>query len=109
MAAIEIPELSDVDLAFGTTKGLPEYATVPDQFRRHKGTPWNELVSNMFFSGVKGLKFVPQPGVDPNRAYRHVRALLGSWEPKHEHKEAGVAYLMSQYFKSATWDGGSTS
>ena len=107
MAKIEIPELSDVDLAYGTTKGLPSYAKLPDEFRRHDGTPWNKLVSAMFFSGVKGLQFSPQPGVDADKAFRHIRALLASWEPKHEHKEAGVAFLMSQYFKSATWKGGS--
>jgi hypothetical protein len=53
------------------------------------------------------LKFVVREGVDAKAAWRHCAALLRSFEPKHEHKEAGVAYLMSQYFESATWEGGS--
>ncbi|KAG1454112.1 hypothetical protein G6F57_015579 [Rhizopus arrhizus] len=108
MPDIHIPELSDVDMAFGTTQGLPAYDRIPVEFRDSR-TQWNNLVSKIFFTGVKGLQFTAHPGVDGNAAYKHVRALLASWEPKHEHKEAGVAYLMSQYFKSATWDGGSAS
>jgi hypothetical protein len=56
--------------------------------------------SRWFFSGLpKGTVFVPHEGIDPAKAMRHLRAILGSFEPKHEHKEAGVAYLMSQWFK----------
>lgn len=103
---MNIPEICDVSIVFGTTEGLPDYQSVPQEFKRHNGTPWNGLVSKIFFGGIKGLQFTPQEGIDASKAWRHIKALLVSFEPKHEHKEAGCAYLMSQYFKSAKWDGG---
>lgn len=109
MSTISVPEISDLDVAFGTVKGLPDYGEIPNQFKSHNGTPWNGLVSKLFFAGVSNLSLSPADGVDPGKAARHIKALLGSFEPKHEHKEAGVAYLMSRYFTAAKWDGGSIS
>lgn len=96
---ITIPTLSEPDLVFGTTEGLPAMATIPEEFKR-SATKWNDLFNLLFF-GSKQKKltgFIPKEGIDPEQAWRHVRALMTSWVPKHEHKEAGVAYLMSQYF-----------
>jgi hypothetical protein len=102
-----IPDVTGLDMAFGTVNGLPAYADVPDEFKRHNGTRWNEMFNRWFYSGLSGLSVIPRDGVDPDKALRHIKALMGSFEPKHEHKEAGCAYLMSRYFQSATWDGGS--
>jgi hypothetical protein len=101
---MKIPEISDLDVAFGTVKGLPAYASIPDEFTRRGGTKWNDLVSDWFFGGLKSLRLAPNEGVDKDKAMKHIRALLASFEPKHEHKEAGVAYLMSQYFADAVWE-----
>jgi hypothetical protein len=30
----------------------------------------------------------------------HLKAIMGSFQPKHEHKTAGVAYLMSLWFEA---------
>jgi len=100
---ITIPEISDIEIAFGTTTGLPKYAAIPAEFKRHNGTKWNELFSKWFYGGLKSLKVAPKEGIDKNAALRHVKACMASWEPKAEHKEAGVAYLMSQYFADAEW------
>jgi hypothetical protein len=106
VAEISIPEISGLDVAFGTTKGLPPYDSLPEEFRGGR-TPWNKMFGAMFFRGLPGLEVVPNEGVDKSAALAHIQALSNSWAPKHEHKEAGVAYLMSRYFKSAKWDGGS--
>jgi hypothetical protein len=101
---MNIPQISDVEVAFGSIKGLPDYAAIPAEFKRHGGTKWNKLMSDWFYSGLKSLRLAPNEGVDKDAALKHVRAIMASFEPKHEHKEAGVAYLMSQYFADAEWE-----
>jgi hypothetical protein len=98
--------VDDVTLAFPARLGdlLPPYAELPDEFRRHNGTTWNTLVSEMFFSGGKWPRV--KDGINPVAAKRHVGAVLRSFEPKHEHKEAGAAYLMSLWFELPVGDSG---
>jgi hypothetical protein len=45
----------------------------------------------------------PKEGVDVDKALRHIQAIMRSYQPKHEHKEAAVAYLLSQWFDDVTW------
>jgi hypothetical protein len=103
-AGVKIPEISDLDVAFGTVKGLPDMKRIPAEFQRFGGTKWNNLFSDWFFGGLKSLRLAPNDGVDKSAALKHIRALMASFEPAHEHKEAGVAYLMSQYFADAEWE-----
>ena len=104
MKAIEVPEISDAEMAFGTTKALPPYASIPEKFRDfHADTKWNKFVSDMFFLGGAHVNLKPKEGVDADKAWRAVVAHLKSWAPKHEHKEAGVAYLMSIWFEDVDW------
>ena len=56
------------------------------------------LAKDWFFRGAKLGKLTPKNGIDAQAAIRHVRYCMGSWEPKHEHKEAGCAYLLSLWF-----------
>ena len=81
-------------------KLLPKWDTIPDEFRRNRGTKWNEIQSRWFYRGLpKETQFIPKEGIDVNIAIRHLKAIQGSFEPKHEHKEAGVAWLMSLWFE----------
>jgi hypothetical protein len=66
----------------------------------------NRLVSDRFFLGLKDVKLIPKEGIDPDAAWRHVSTIIGSWEPKHEHKEAAAAWLLARWFESATWVNG---
>jgi hypothetical protein len=75
---------------------LPDMEDIPAEFK-HRSNPWSQLVSRWFFRGLTG-RFVPRDGIDGTAALRHVKTVLGSFEPKHEHKEAGVAYLLSLWF-----------
>lgn len=105
---IEIPEVDDIDIAFG---GYDQewfdkvLAEVPEEFKRHGGTEWNEIVSYWFFNGLNDrVQFKAKKGVDAQKAFRAVSAVLGSFRPKHEHKEAVCAYLLSQWFdKIKVW------
>lgn len=95
-----IQEVSELDIAFGGSieNLMPKYADVPEEFRRG-GTKWNKVVNKWFFGGLEGVTFVPKEGVDQSKALRHIAAIMRSFEPKHEHKEAGCAYLFDQWFE----------
>lgn len=95
-------DVDDVMLAFPAHvvgKYLPEYEDIPEEFKRGR-TKWNDVMSQWFFKGLPGeTEFIPKKDIDGSKALRHLKACLGSYEPSHEHKEAGVAYLMSLWFE----------
>lgn len=107
MSTFKPQEVSQAELAFGgdMAKLLPLYTQIPDEFKRGGGK-WNKLASTWFFRGIKNVVWTPKPGIDEGMALRHIKAILSSWEPKHEHKEAGVAYLLSLWFDDATYEVG---
>jgi len=86
---------------------MPPYEAIPIEFKRWPGnTKWSRLTSDLFYFGVSKLELLVREGVDEKAAMRTLRAILGSFEPKHEHKEAAVAYLMSLWFEDADWTKG---
>lgn len=46
-------------------------------------------------------RLTARPGVDRDKALVAIKAALGSFEPKHEHKEAGCAFLLHEWFELA--------
>lgn len=96
--------VTDVDIAFPTSARslLPKWDDIPDEFKR-SSNPWARAVSHWFFRGMKGAVFVTKEGVDKVKALRHLQTCMGSFEPKHEHKVAGCAYLLSQWFESVEY------
>jgi len=103
---LAIPVLTGADVAFGGIKHMPKYEDVPDNFKESYD-PFCKAVSSWFFSGAKGIpngleingqKFVAKDGVDSVMALRAIKAVLGSFEPKHEHKEAACAYMLAEWF-----------
>lgn len=104
---LAIPELDGPSVAFGDIRHMPKYGTIPEEFKRYDGTPYNKAVSSWFFSGARfannvltidGVDFHPKAGVDAGKALRAIKAVLGSFEPKHEEKEAACAYMLSEWF-----------
>ena len=60
----------------------------------HGHTPYNKLFSALFFQGGK-VEFKDNINkVFKEKAWPYCRALMGSFEPKHEHKEAVCAMLL---------------
>lgn len=77
---------------------IPSMQNIPAEFKNSRN-PWVKFQCDWFYNGLpKGTKFIMKEGVDEREALRHLSAIQGSWEPKHEHKEAAVAYLASQWF-----------
>lgn len=107
---LAVPEgLTRADLAFGNIKHMPKYEDVPDEFKR-TNNPFVRAVSSWFFSGAKGREggieiagkaYNAKPGVNAAQALAAIRSVLGSFEPKHEHKEAACAYMLSEWFDPA--------
>ena len=90
--------VDDVTLAFPANivaTLMPAMRDIPRDYPN--ADKWQTLTSHWFFQGLKGT-LVPKEGIDLTTAMRHIKAVLGSYEPKHEHKEAAVAYLMSRWF-----------
>lgn len=95
-------EINDAELVFPANvvgKLLPAYNLIPEEFRRNR-TRWNKLVDTWFACGLIGDD-VPKikEEFDQTTVWRHLRACMGSYQPRHEHKTAGVAYLMSLWME----------
>ena len=92
-------EVTGLDMAFGgkAMKILPAYKDIPDEFKRGKH-PARDFASNWFFKGLSE-KPKAKPGIDVNLALSNLKACLVDFEPKHEHKVDGVAYLASLWFE----------
>ena len=95
----------DVVFPVSVSGMMPPYESVPQEFKRGT-TKWNTLFSEWFYAGLKSLVLTPKPGIDRGEALGVIKAVMGSFEPKHEHKEAAVAYLLSLWFEDASWERG---
>lgn len=93
-------QVSGLDIAFGgnVRNLMPPMEEIPAEFTKFNGTKWNRVFGDFFYYGAKDIKWIAKEGIDSTAASRHVRAIIGSFEPKHENKEAACAYLMSLWF-----------
>lgn len=93
------------DLAFGgdIKKLLPSMEEIPKEFKNGRGK-WNDFFNRWNFTGLpKTTQVFPKDGIETSKALAHVRAVMASWEPKHEHKEAGCAFLLSEFFEDFSY------
>ena len=101
--------VNDLNMGFGPKnlkEYLPEMSEIPEDFKYNnvKGKKWTSIVDDWFFSGIQKLVLKPKAGIDEKKAFRHLKAIMSSWEPKHEHKTAGVGYLMSLWFDDIQYE-----
>ncbi|ANN80905.1 hypothetical protein BAU07_26345 (plasmid) [Bordetella flabilis] len=94
--------ISELEVVFGTTRFLPAAEEVPSAFHS-RGSVYSRLAEALFYGGElpKGeVLFRKDLAEDSLKTgalvVRFATAHLRSFEPKHEHKIAGVAYLLSQ-------------
>lgn len=102
-----IKEVTGLDVAFGGNIELlmPRYEDIPKEFKRCSGNVWVDLVNRWFFSGLKNTEFIPKNTVDKSKALAHIRAIMVSFAPAHEHKAAGCAFLLAEWFEDVKVDG----
>lgn len=92
------PVENDLPAVLGVWWLVPEWRSIPKRFRAGR-TCWSKLADIWFFHGLKGPRFYPRGGVEERHAHRHLAAVMHSYTISHEHKIAGVAYLMSRWFE----------
>jgi hypothetical protein len=93
--AVDGATLAFPALVIGTL--LPPRDAIPREFRESTRAS-RQLFDRWFFEGLRDATFTPRPGIDLNAALRHVSACMRSYQPSHEHKEEGVAFLLECFF-----------
>jgi hypothetical protein len=94
-------EVTDVLLAFPGSV-VKEFMIprdqIPDDYENKRF--FSGLQVQWFYDGLKKDEIPPpREGIDTTTALRHLQAIQGSFEPKHEHKQECVAYFMSLWFQ----------
>lgn len=100
------PELAasvtQVEQAFGTTRLLPSFDELPLVFQQGTGEAavYHQLVDALFYGRpLPDGDIEMHAGVTAEMLRNCTIAHLRSFEPKHEYKIAGVAYMVSQLAK----------
>lgn len=100
-------EISDVSLAFpaDALDYMPPHETCEGQ-----GERWAyDFIRQTMFGGLKDAQFAPSNPdwgqEDVDRAWRQIRAIMGSFAPRHEHKEDALAFLVTTWFDAVRWKG----
>lgn len=90
----QIGSITAPELAFSTERLLPPWEDVPEDFR--KGNIYTELASAIFYgTEMPNSTIALNEGFEAEKLNRCIRAHLQSWGPKHEHKIAGVGYMIA--------------
>lgn len=91
----DMSSITDVELAFSTDRLLPVWEDIPPEFRT--GNRYTKLAEAIFFGwDLPTCQIDMKAGFEPEALNRTVRAHLQSFGPKHEHKIAGVGYMIAQ-------------
>lgn len=102
---LAIPEVDGLDMVFGGQRALeimPKMKDIPENFPNRK--KWEKVMSDWFFKGMKNAKWLPKEGVQTNKALAAIVTVMRSFAPKHEHKEAAVAFMLSEWFDDVTYE-----
>lgn len=97
------PKVDGLSMAFPTFDTIPELleeATNRGFLNSHSS--YNDLFSKLFFSGGKVVFKKNISEEFKTQAWAYCRGLMGSFSPKHEHKEAVCAMLMSELLEPKT-------
>lgn len=97
----QVNEFTEAKKIFGSTKYLPANDDIPEAFKSFLGSgearPYVQMVNSMFFGDkMPEYEMSINDGFSKEQVIKCIRAHLTSWEPKHEHKIAGVAYMLSK-------------
>lgn len=93
----QFPTIKDVDLSFSTVKtsGLLLGMAKEGGFYNGK-TPANDLFNTIFYKGGRVAFKKDNDPAFQDKAWRYLQALMNSFEPKHEEKEAVAALILNE-------------
>lgn len=97
----DLDATTDLDVAFATTRCLPPEDIIPHDFWPDKvGYAHNgylRLVDALFVGNeVPNMEFTFNEGFTGNKLMEFTVAHLKSFDPSHEHKIAGIAFMLSK-------------
>ena len=99
IAGHEIPPMDGIRAAFGADESAyPALGIMPDDYRR-MSAPGCEIASNFFFNGgrLSDHGRALKPGVDGDAFTLTLRAMLCSFQARHEVKIAACGLLIDTY------------
>lgn len=102
---LAIPDVDKVDVVFSGQKALeimPKMKDIPKDFPNRR--KWGQVMNDWFFNGLKNAKWTPKAGVDQGKALAAIATVMRSFAPKHEHKQAAVAFMLSEWFEDVTYE-----
>ena len=95
LTAEQASSITDVELAFSTERYLPAMTDIPHEFI--SGNDYTRLVEALFFGHeLPNFEMEIVDGVTAEMLNRVIRSHLQSFSPKHEHKIAGVGFMLSK-------------
>lgn len=99
LGEFRVPVFDGLSAVFGARLAdYPPMGSIPDEFQRFSGK-FQSIVSALFYRGgtlaEHGVKL--RGGINHGAAMTAIRAWLSSFEPKHEHKTATVAWALSEW------------
>ena len=91
----EMESITAIEIAFGTDRLLPAFDDIPDDF--FQGNIYTRIADSIFYNNtLPACSIKLLHGVTAQNLNKVVRAHLISCRPKHEHKIAGVGFLISK-------------
>jgi hypothetical protein len=96
-----ITKVTDADVAFPARviHLMPPYEELVEKRTDREHRRLEGVVQRIFFEGGNTDRWVAKEGVDKRDAIRQIRCILASFEPSHEHKIAGIAFLLGEWFE----------
>jgi hypothetical protein len=99
-------EFSDAEQAFQVhvLELIPPWDKIPDDFKNYRHPAVKTFNTWMFGKFAGGVNFAAVKGIDPEAAFLHCLVVMKSYQLKHEHKKAAVAFLINRWF-TRIWAG----
>lgn len=94
--------VSRVQQAFPADLGdlLPPLDLIPEVFQKGRAGHVSTYARAMAIGRIdESLALIKRDDVDSEVAWKHLCTIAGSFEPRHEHKEAALAWLISLWFR----------
>jgi hypothetical protein len=90
-------DTGNLNLSLRVIDLMPKMHQIPEEFTREI-CPWVKFQQRWFYKGLDEFP-TAKPGIDQQQAKIHLALIQKSFEPKHEHKQAAVAYLASTWLE----------
>lgn len=99
LSRADLDSITDAELELSTVKLLPRWEEIPDDFRN--GNLYTRMAeARLLDYPMPGISISFLPGFDDEQACkvidRCITAHLNAFTPRHEHRIAGVGYMISR-------------